>query len=139
MCLVIIVAWPVLVFGQSHIKVFLPGGEAITSELAVSPAQRQQGLMFRERINPDQGMLFVFEREGQHSFWMKNMKFAIDILWLDSEKRIIHIEQGVPPCESEDCPSYAPTASALYVLELAAGSVKRFDLKLYQRLDFILP
>jgi len=130
--------WPVWAWGQSHIKVFLPGGEVITSELAVSPAQRQQGLMFRERLNLDQGMLFVFEREGRHSFWMKNMTFAIDILWLDSEKRIIHIEQEVPPCESEDCPSYGPAVSAMFVLELAAGSVKRFDLELYQRLDFIL-
>ncbi len=130
--------WPFFALNQSYIRVFLPGGRAITAELAVSPEQRQTGLMFRDKINPDQGMLFLFEREGRHSFWMKNMQFAIDILWLDRDKRIVHIEKSVPPCESENCPSYAPETPALYVLELAAGCAELYDLKLYQRIDFIL-
>jgi uncharacterized membrane protein (UPF0127 family) len=123
--------------GQTHIKVFMPDGTAITAELAVTPEARAKGLMYRDRINPDQGMLFLFEREGKHSFWMKNMRFAIDILWLDRDKRIIHIEQDIPPCASEDCPSYAPSLPAMYVLELAAGSVDRLGIKLFQRLDFV--
>ncbi len=123
---------------QAYIRVFLPDGQALTAELAASPEQRQTGLMFREKINPDQGMLFLFESEGRHSFWMKNMKFAIDILWLDRDKRIVHIEENVPPCESEDCPSYVTETPALYVLELAAGCAELYGLKLYQRIDFIL-
>lgn len=134
---VVMVILPVWGGNQTHIKLFLPDGTAITVELAVTPEERQQGLMFRDRINLDQGMLFLFERDGKHSFWMKNMKFAIDILWLDRDKRIIHMEKDVPPCQSEDCPSYAPDLPARYVLELAAGSVDRLNIRLYERVDFV--
>ena len=95
--------------------------------------------MFREIILPDQGMLFVFEEEDIHSFWMKNMKFSIDILWLDKEKRIVHIKKHAPPCKKEPCPSYDSKTPSMYVLELRAGSAEENKLKLYDRLDFILP
>ena len=94
--------------------------------------------MFRTGLEPDQGMLFVFEEEGFHSFWMKNMEIPIDILWLDAGKRIVHIEERVPPCPEDPCPSYRPPIPALYVLELKAGRVDECGLKLYDKLDFIL-
>ncbi len=68
------------------IEVFLPSGKSVTAELAVSDEERARGLMFREKILPDQGMLFVFETEDLHSFWMKNTLVVLDMLWLDSEK-----------------------------------------------------
>lgn len=123
---------------QRYIQVFLPNGVSITAEVAVTDEERQQGLMFREKINPDQGMLFVFKQEGIQSFWMKNMQFSIDILWLDKDKRIIYVEENVPPCFSPDCPSYACRIPSIYVLELKAGSVAEQGLRLYDRLDFIL-
>lgn len=95
--------------------------------------------MFRETINWDQAMLFVFEKEGKQAFWMKNVRFPIDILWLDRNKRIVHIEKNVPPCRKDPCPTYSPSLEALYVLELKAGSVKRHNLKLFDKVDFILP
>jgi len=123
---------------EEYTQVFLPGGEVIYAELAVTEQERQLGLMFRQGINPDQGMLFVFEREGIHSFWMKNMEFPIDIIWLDKDKRIVHIEKNVPPCGTEDCPSYAPPIPSKYVLEIKNGFSEEFDLKLYDRIEFIL-
>jgi len=66
--------------GKAFIKMFLPDGYAITAELAVSDDERQLGLMYRKKINPDQGMLLVFEQENFYSIWMKNMKF----LWISS-------------------------------------------------------
>jgi len=123
---------------DKYTQVFLPGGEVIYAELAVTDQERQQGLMFREGINPDQGMLFVFEREGIHSFWMKNMKFSIDIIWLDRDKRIVHIEKKVPPCLSEECPSYSPPVFSKYVLEIKEGYAEEYELELYDRLEFIL-
>jgi hypothetical protein len=123
---------------DKYTQVFLPGGEVIYAELAVTDQERQQGLMFREGINPDQGMLFVFEREGIHSFWMKNMKFSIDILWLDRDKRIVHIEKKVPPCLREECPSYSPPVFSKYVLEIKEGYAEEYELELYDRLEFIL-
>src|SRR4030042_5469731 len=103
------------------IKVYFPDGFSATAELAGSDQQRAQGLMFREKINENQAMLFIFEEEDIHSFWMKNMRFAIDILWLDGQRRIVHIENRVPPCSKDPCPSYVPAAAAAFVLELAAG------------------
>jgi uncharacterized membrane protein (UPF0127 family) len=124
---------------EEFVKIFLPNGTSITAELAVTEAERQKGLMFRDGLLPDQGMLFVFGEEGIYYIWMKNMKFSIDILWLDGEKRIVHVEKNVPPCKKEPCPSYASKIPAMYVLELRSGSVDENKLKPYDRLDFILP
>lgn len=123
---------------EKFVKIFLPDGFTVTAELAVTDEERQLGLMFREKINPDQGMLFVFEEEDLLSFWMKNMRFSLDILWLDKDKRIVHIERRVPPCEKLPCPSYASEYPAKYVLELKAGSVDEHKLKMLDRLEFVL-
>jgi uncharacterized membrane protein (UPF0127 family) len=121
------------------IKVYFPDGFSATAELAVSDEERAQGLMFREKINEDQAMLFLFEEEDIHSFWMKNMRFAIDILWLDGQKRIVHLESRVPACPKDPCPSYVPAAAAAFVLELQAGFVEKHGLRLYDRVEFVLP
>ncbi|MGD1009082.1 MAG: DUF192 domain-containing protein [Candidatus Aminicenantales bacterium] len=121
------------------IKVFLPGGKPVTAELAVSDEERARGLMFREKILPDQGMLFVFETEDIHSFWMKNTLVALDMLWLDSEKRVIHIAADVPPCKEDPCPSYGPGLPARYVLELKGGEAAADGIKVGDRLQFVLP
>ena len=124
---------------RKYVKIFLPNGFSLTAELAVTNEEKQLGLMFRGGMNWDQGMLFVYEEEGIYSFWMKNMRFPLDILWLDREKRIVHIETHVPPCRRSPCPSYSPSNSAQYVLELKAGSVDKNHLELYDKIEFILP
>jgi uncharacterized membrane protein (UPF0127 family) len=121
------------------VKIFLPDGAAVTAELAVTDEERARGLMFRERINSDQGMLFVFAEPGVHSFWMKNTLIPLDMLWLDADRRIIHIEADVPPCVEDPCPSYGPNRAALYVLELKAGSARDHGLKVSDRVEFVLP
>jgi len=125
--------------GETFIKLFLSDGTPITIELAVTPIERELGLMFRDRIEPDQGMLFVFEIEDRSAFWMFNVKFSIDILWLDAHKRVVHIEAGVPPCPREPCPSYPTPTPALYVLELKSGQAAAHKIKVGDRLEFILP
>ena len=124
---------------RKFIRVFFPNGFSITAELAVSDEERQLGLMFREKINSDQGMLFLFKEEGFHSFWMKNMNFPLDIIWLDRDKIIVHIESNVPPCRELPCSSYTPQFPASYVLELKTGSVGKNQLKMYDKLDFVIP
>jgi uncharacterized membrane protein (UPF0127 family) len=123
---------------KKFVKVFLPNAFAITAEVAISDEERQLGLMFREKLNSDQGMLFVFKDEDLHFFWMKNMKFSIDILWLDRKKRIVHVERNVPPCKKPPCASYSSKIPAMYVLEIQAGLADKNKLKLYDRLEFIL-
>ena len=133
-----------LLFCQSErrdkfIKIYLPNGKSVTAELAVTDEERQRGLMFREKLLPDQGMLFVFEEEGLYSFWMKNTLISLDMLWINKDRRIVHIARNVPPCKEDPCPSYSPERPGLYVLELAAGAADRLGLKLFDRLEFTLP
>jgi len=123
---------------DAYIQIILPNGKTVIAELAVTDHERARGLMFREKINPDQGMLFIFESEGRHSFWMKNTLISLDILWLNRDQQIVHIEEHVPPCREDPCPSYASKIPAMYVLELKAGSVKDNDLKMYDTLSFVL-
>ncbi|MEW5901570.1 MAG: DUF192 domain-containing protein [Acidobacteriota bacterium] len=124
---------------NKFVKVYFPDGFSVTAELAVTDEQRAQGLMFREKLAEDQGMLFIFEEKERHSFWMKNMRFPIDILWLDAQRKIVHLEPRVPPCHAEPCPTYRPDAAAAYVLELQSGFAEKHNLRPYSRLEFILP
>jgi len=65
------------------------------------------GLMFQEELPYDEGMLFVFDDSKKRSFWMSNMQFSLDIIWIDSQVNIVHIEKNVPPCnntEPKTCP-----------------------------------
>ncbi len=65
-------------------------------------------------------MLFFFEKEGYHSFWMKGMSFALDIIWLDSDKTVVDIKRNVQPC-TNTCPFLTPRSKSKYVLEVVAG------------------
>jgi uncharacterized membrane protein (UPF0127 family) len=124
--------------GKRFIKIFLPDGYAITAEIAATDEERQLGLMHRKKINPDQGMLLVFEQENLYSIWMKNMNIPLDIVWLNGEKRIVHIERDVPPCKEDPCPTYTSRLPAMYVLELKTGSVNEHSLKMFDRIEFVL-
>ena len=121
------------------VTITYPTGARVQAELADTPQKRSQGLMFRERLAPDAGMLFRFEDAGEWSFWMKNTKVALDILWIGPDKKIVHIEENVPICPKDPCPEYKPSKDALYALELPAGSVKREKLAKGMKLEFELP
>ena len=122
-----------------HALVILPDGREISAQVVQSEEERKRGLMFRENLDENEGMLFVFAEEDFHSFWMKNMVIPLDFIWLDREKRIVHIEKNVPPCKQEPCPTYTSKVPAMFFLELKAGSVEKRKLKKLDRLDFILP
>lgn len=125
--------------GVSHqVTVTYPNGARLLAEVADTPAKRTSGLMFRDRLAPDMGMLFVFDEAGEWSFWMKNTKIALDILWLGPDKRIVYIEENVPGCRQDPCPEYKSNKEALYVLELPAGTVKREKLAKGMKLQFDL-
>jgi uncharacterized membrane protein (UPF0127 family) len=81
-------------------------------------------------------MLFLFAEEGEYPFWMKNTRIPLDMIWIDSNRRIAAIHHDVPPCQIEDCPSYPPNAKARYVLEVAAGVAKQHGLKVGDILRF---
>ncbi|MBD3261073.1 MAG: DUF192 domain-containing protein [Candidatus Altiarchaeales archaeon] len=90
-------------------------------EVADDDAQRRRGLMYRDTLDMDSGMLFIFPRPAKYSFWMKNTQIPLDIIWLDENKSVVYIQQNTPPCDQTPCLSYAPPEDALYVLEVNAG------------------
>ncbi len=98
------------------------GDVNLLADIADTPERRSLGLGVRDSMDEGVAMLFPFENEGRHSFWMKGMKFPIDIIWIDSSKTVVHIEHSLEPCESQlNCPSYQPDENAMYVLETVAG------------------
>ncbi len=86
-------------------------------------------------------MLFVFAEPQQWSFWMKNTRMSLDIIWMDQKKKIVHIARSVPICSRTDdgCPQYQPNENAMYVLELAAGSADILRLDRGLTLRFQVP
>ncbi len=117
-------------------SVTLPDGFVVSVELARTPMAQARGLMFRKHLPLDQGMLFVYPEPAVRGIWMKNCFFALDLIWLSGDGKILHIEENVPPCDlpEEDCPSYTPFLLCHYVLELNAGAVKTHQLKTGQQL-----
>ncbi len=113
--------WKVAVF---------PSGAEFSLELAADDAARARGYMFRERVGPREGMLFVFDEPGHHSIWMKNCKVSLDIVWLDAVFRVVEIAHDLQPCPQRGpCPSSVPMRSASYVLEVAGGTARREGLE----------
>ena len=102
--------------------------------LARSPKELSQGLSIVDELKEDQGMLFVFSYLDEHAFWMKDMKFPIDIIWLDSEKKIVSIKENADPKNFPE--NYQPTSPALYVLEVTDGFTKKHSLKEGDQLEW---
>lgn len=121
------------------IPLTLPSGTVLQVEVMVKDEDRAMGLMFRPSLPKDRGMLFIFERPDFHGIWMKNCRFPIDIVWLDEERKVVHLAESVPPCKAEPCPVYNPLRRAAYVVELNAGQAKRDKAVLGAVIGFTLP
>lgn len=105
--------------------IVLPDGFVVHVEVAADDPTREQGLMYRDRLAGDRGMIFFFPQPGVYPFWMKNTLIPLDMIWIDQQKTVAYVARDVPPCKADPCPSYSPNASASYVLELAAGGAAR--------------
>jgi uncharacterized membrane protein (UPF0127 family) len=120
------------------VTVTLPGGQKIRAEVMSRPEDMARGMMFREHLAPDRGMLFVHGAPGRYRYWMYQCLIPLDILWMDAERRIVEISENTPPCrgQSWECPSYGGNHDAQFVLELAGGMARKYGLKLGDRLSF---
>ncbi len=121
------------------IPLTLPSGRVFQTELMISDKDRAMGLMFRPSLPADRALLFVFEDITFHGIWMKNCKFPIDIVWLDENKKVVHVAPRVPPCAQEPCPVYTPMRRAAYVVEMNAGAAAREKIVVGAALGFTLP
>lgn len=118
-------------------RVVLPSGATFGLEVARSPEQVTQGLMFRESLAPSSGMVFVFDAPEPRSFWMKNCHFALDMVFTRKDGTVVDVLENVPPCEADPCPSYPSRAPADTVVELTAGEAKRHAVVRGSRLRYL--
>jgi len=93
----------------------------VTVEVVSKDADLERGLMFRSSLGKDQGMLFVFASDDRYKFWMKNMHFNLDMLWISHDGHIVYVGQDIPACSADPCPVYDPGQNARYVLEINSG------------------
>ncbi len=114
----------------------LPDGTSITLELAVTPEEHQQGLMFRTGLPADRGMLFLFEEETIPSFWMKDTWIPLDIVFLGADGTVHDLVENAPPCTAEPCPQYSPREPGIAVLELNAGTAAAHGITRGSRIVF---
>ncbi len=103
-------------------------------EIADNSVERSQGLMFRKELKEDQGMLFIFENSGKHSFWMKDTFIPLDMIWIDENLNIVYIHENTQPCK-ETCDSITPDKNAKYVLEINSGLVEKYNFKIGDKVE----
>ncbi len=97
------------------------GEQHFLCEIASNDEKRAQGLMFREYLDKNAGMLFDLKKEKVTGFWMKNTLIPLDIVWINNEKEIIDI-QTAQPCHTQDCPTFQTKKPARWILEVNAGA-----------------
>jgi len=98
-------------------------------ELATEPKEQALGLMFRDGMADDHGMLFIFPTSATRAFWMKNTRIPLDIFYFDQDLRLVNVAQNAKPCRTPLCPTYASSGPARYVLELNAGKAAELDVE----------
>lgn len=111
-------------------------GDCFLVEVADNPIEQARGLMNRQSLGQDHGMLFVFDREEIHSFWMKNTLIPLDVIWIGKDKRVKAI-QTLEPCQTEECPHANPGSPALYVLEINGGLAQRSGINAGDAVDIL--
>jgi uncharacterized membrane protein (UPF0127 family) len=118
-------------------RAVLPSGRTYSLEVARTPDEQAQGLMFRESLPERTGMLFPFTDKGVHQFWMKNTMIPLDMVWMDPEGKVIFVSANTPPCKADPCPSYGPDSPAASVLEIAGGMAKKENVTVGSSLKFL--
>lgn len=115
---------------QAEIK-----GQRILLEVAQTPLQQEIGLMYRTSLANNRGMLFPFNPPRPVSFWMKNTKIPLDMIFL-RDGRVKAIAANVPPCKADPCPSYGPQNTIIdQVIELRSGRAAQLGLNVGDRVN----
>ncbi|MBL8239274.1 MAG: DUF192 domain-containing protein [Bryobacterales bacterium] len=117
----------------------LPDGSKFRAEVVTSKFDMSRGMMFRDKLDSDRGMLFIHGEPGLFPYWMYQVRIPLDLIWMDQNRLITQIVPNAEPCKSESaakCPQYGGSRRSLFVLELNAGMAEKHKLKLGDRLDF---
>jgi uncharacterized protein len=121
--------------GKKEIKEVIIRNKSFFVEIARTKIELERGLSLHIPLLNDQGMLFIFPKEELHGFWMKDMTFPIDIIWIDSNLKIVHIEKNISP---DTYPKiFSPATKNLYVLEIMAGQTDFLKINVGDRVNFV--
>lgn len=122
---------------EGELTLFKTASDSIIKTIAIEIAddeyQTQTGLMYRDSMKNSEGMLFVFPNSDYRSFYMKNTKIALDIIYIDKDKSIVSIQKNAKPLDETSLPSEAP---AKYVLEINAGLSDQWQIERGDRIEF---
>ena len=117
-----------------NIKMVTIAGQTLVVDVADTKGKQEQGLSGRKELKEDEGMLFIFEDPDRHSFWMKDMNFAIDIIWIGDDMHVVYIKKYAQPEEYPN--TYVSNKDAKYVLEVVSGFSEKNNLRLGDKAKF---
>ncbi len=132
---------------SSTIKEVCFSDKCFSVEIADSESEKELGLMNRESLAENKGMLFIFDEDGIYNFWMKDTLIPLDIIWINSDKEVVYIKENALPCKNlfdekdslknEQCETFIPDRKAKYVLEINAGKTKELGIKIGETAKFL--
>lgn len=116
-------------------------GKKFLAEVARTPKAQEFGLMRRQTFKPTQAMFFLYSYDDKRTIWMKNCLISLDVVWIDADGNVVEIAERCPPCSpmrGDDCPSYGGKVVSRHFVEFSAGTVKRLNLKVGDRIGWDL-
>lgn len=123
-------------YHQASQKVIMINHYKLSVEISKIPEEYERGLSGRKSLQENEGMLFVFPKEDYWSFWMPDMNFPIDIIWMNKNCEVVYIAKNLPPCENrESCPVVKPDKLSQYVLETVAGFSEKHQVTVGEKLN----
>src|SRR5690348_2567765 len=125
--------------GSNTTEITFPNGKTVIAETMLRDVDQMRGMMFRDSLAKDRGMLFIHPDERNVPYWMYQVRIPLDIIWMDHDRRIVEISANTPACTSKsakECPQYGGHQKARYVLELAGGGAAMYGLKVGDVLSF---
>lgn len=135
----VIILFGVVIYAQiadtdSKTDILQINGRSFSLEIAKTEQARELGLGNRASLPADQGMLFIFPQVQPECFWMKDMHFSLDMVWVSKSKQVVYIKHDVSPSTYPD--SFCPVQPVAYVIELNAGTTDNTGMKVGEILDF---
>lgn len=135
---IIIISFLLFLNGCNYKSVIIDNGKekiSIKVEVADNEEERAQGLMFRESLDENSGMLFIFKTAEQYAFWMKNTLIPLDAIFINEKFEIVDIKYAIP-CEQDPCKRYIPQEKSLYVLEVNGNFTVKKDISIGNKVLF---
>jgi len=137
--LAVVILFGVVVYAQvadknSKTDILQINGQSFSLQIAKTDQQRELGLGNRTSLPADQGMLFIFPQVQPECFWMKDMHFSLDMVWVNKNKQVVYIKHNVSPSTYPD--SFCPVQPVAYVIELNAGTTDTTGMRVGEALDF---